>query len=91
MLDYFQYVVLWTLVSAVIIYVDKRNATRYIALGLFTVFAALFAEPLGRFAGFWDYSVGPLFFGANVFTILNYFNYMITVYFFSEKFRRRFS
>ncbi len=91
MVDYFQYVVASTLISALIILREKRFAARYIALGLFTVICASFGEPLGRLAGFWDYSAGPFFLGASVFTILNYFNYIIIVYFASEKLRRRFS
>ncbi|MBI1971742.1 MAG: hypothetical protein HYS53_00420 [Candidatus Aenigmarchaeota archaeon] len=90
MVDYFQYVILSTLVSAAILYVERKEALRYAALGMFTVFCAALAEPLGRFAGFWSYNIGPFFFGASAFTIANYFNYIIIVYFVSEKLRRRF-
>ena len=91
MFDYFQYFILFTLVSALIIAHERKDFTRYIALGSFTVLCAAFAEPLGRLAGFWDYNVGPFLFGASVLTILNYFNYIVIVYFVSEKLCRRFS
>ncbi|MBI3412917.1 MAG: hypothetical protein HY051_02440 [Candidatus Aenigmarchaeota archaeon] len=90
MVDYFQYVAVSSLVSALIILHELKDFKRYVALGMFTVFCALFAEPLGKLMGFWDYYTGPYFFGANVFIIANYFNYIIIVYFASEKFRRGF-
>ncbi len=92
MLDYPQYFFLWAIVSAALLCMDKKNAARYAALGAFAVLAALFAEIFSfhAFPGFWIYNVGPLLFGVNVFTIANYFNYMIVVYFISEKLRRRF-
>ncbi len=87
--DYLQYFALWTIAVVVLLYMDKKNAARYAALGVFTVLLAAFAEPMGKVAGFWDYDTGPLFFGANVFTILNYFNYNLLVYMISEKVYRR--
>ena len=74
-----------------IIYREKKGAVKYCWLGIFTVIAAFFAEPAGKLAGFWDYNTGPLLFGSNLLTVLNYFNYMILVYFVSEKIVRRFS
>lgn len=89
MVDYLQYFILSTLVSALIIFHERTHAVRYVALGVFAVFCAAFAEPAGRLAGFWDYSVGPFFFGASALTIANYFNYIIVVYFVSDKIYRR--
>ncbi len=91
MIDYLQYFLIWTLLSAAIIYHERKKMLKYVSLGLFTVSAALVAEPLGKVAGFWSYQVGPLFLGANVFTILNYFNYVIMVYFVAEKIASRLS
>ncbi len=90
--DYLQYFALWTVVSAALMYMDKKNAARYAALGAFAVLAALFAEILSfhAFPGLWTYNVGPFLFGVNVFTIANYFNYMIVAYFLSERLRRWF-
>ncbi len=85
MVDYFQYVVLSTLFPAAILWAERKQAAHYAALGAFAVLCAMFGEPAGRFMGFWDYSAGPFFFGASVFTIVNYFNYMIVVYFIANK------
>ncbi len=89
MIDYLQYFLAWTLLSAVIIHHERKKAMTYVTLGIFTVLSASIAEPLGKLAGFWSYNAGPLFLGANVFTILNYFNYIIAAYFVSEKFMER--
>lgn len=91
MIDYLQYFFISSLLPIGIIYRERKDAMKYCWLGIFTVIAASFAEPMGKLAGFWDYGVGPLLFGANLLTTLNYFNYVIIVYFISEKITRRFS
>ncbi len=91
MIDYLQYFFISSLLPVGIIYRERKNAAKYCWLGVFTVVAAALAEPVGKLAGFWDYSAGPLLFGAHLLTILNYFNYIILVYFISEKIAGRFS
>ncbi len=91
MIDYWQYFLISSILPVGIIYRERKEAMKYCWLGIFTVVVASLAEPAGKLAGFWNYNTGPLLFGSNLLTMLNYFNYMILVYFISEKIMRRFS
>ena len=89
-MEYFIYSLIATIPLILILYIDRKNLKNYVYLGILAMIMALVFEELSVVLGFWEYYSLPKIINVSIFTIINYFHYLVFCYFAGNKLSRRF-
>jgi hypothetical protein len=85
----FVYLLIITLPLILVLWVDRKNLRIYVPLGIFTVILATLWEPIGVYAGLWQYFGQYQFLGVSVLTLTEYFHWVCFSYFLGNVFAGR--
>jgi hypothetical protein len=88
-MEQFAFFLIMMIPLAAVLFLERKNAKKYVYLGLFTVVLASIWEPIGVYFGVWAYNAHPQFLGVSMVTILAYFQYVCISYFLADVFLRR--
>ncbi len=88
-MEYFIYSLIATIPLILILYIDRKNLKNYIYLGILAVCMALVFEELSVYLSFWEFYSLPKVINVSVFTVINYFHYIVFCYFTGNRLSRR--